>query len=338
MAGSKSKEVALKAKLVEFGKHYSSMVNSKEYLSPDEADRQREDRFRVSSFPYCGLKHLHKRLNGEEIEEEEEVTFGMKYYTSVGTQTHRYIQYVLGHGGQMLGKWVCLTNGCTGTDKIQHGNVCPQCKRPMDYEELTVRRGRHLTGHLDGVWRDKEGLYWLIDYKTSSVGAIRNNDKYKNMPYKKNVAQIVSYCALLERELDIVISGWILMYVARDNPMKVILPTGDFISAKSKRTIIQKIDKWAKHYEVVMTAQKLRDIQMVIEEKPCKTYDQYIASAYHSGFSPCPLGGSGICFKPKLLQATIEEDWKHKPKDWRTRRRPAYFLELEKELGLNKLR
>ena len=82
---SKATQKGIMPVLKEFGRYYTDLVNSKEYLSPDEEDWKREDRLRVSGFPYCGLKHLHARLNAEEQQVEEEVTFGMKYYTSVGT-------------------------------------------------------------------------------------------------------------------------------------------------------------------------------------------------------------------------------------------------------------
>lgn len=317
--------------LAEFKKHYEKLVDSEEYKSPDSEDWKREDRLRVSGFPYCGLKHAHSRMNGDEIAAEETVTFGMKYYTSVGTQTHRYIQYVIGHGAQMLGKWKCVTPNCAGTgEEIGFKNVCPICKREMDYEELTVRRGKHLTGHIDGVWRAKDGRYFIVDYKTSSVKAIKNNPQTKYMPYKKNVAQIMAYCALLEKELDIEISGWILFYVARDNPMKTSLPCGEMVNARQKKKLLQKIDLWNKHYGTVMNARRFADLITLVDEKPCKDFEYYNASAYHDPFKPCPLGMSGICFNPKKLQETLKEDWDSKPKDWRMRGRPKYLIELDK--------
>ncbi len=318
--------------LREFKQHYTSMVESKEYLSPDSEDWKREDRLRVSGFPYCGLKHAHRRLNGEEEEGEEEVTFSMKYYTSVGTQTHRYIQYVMGHGAQMLGKWKCVTYGCGGVGhKIGFDNICPKCKRPMDYEELTVKFGTHLTGHIDGVWRAEDGRYFIVDYKTSSVKAIKENPNTGYMPYKKNVAQIMAYCALLERELDIEISGWILFYIARDNPMKTSLPTGALINRRQKKKLVKKIALWDKQYEVVMNATRLSDLFTLVENKPCKDFEYYTKSAYHSAFNGCPLGLSGICFNPKRLAKTLREDWKTKPKDWLERKRPYYLTLLDKE-------
>lgn len=321
-----AKDKGIAPVLKEFQKHYLDLVNSPGYLSPDEADWKREDRFRVSGFPYCGLKHAHKRMNGEEEEAEEEVTFGMKYYTSVGTQTHRYIQYVLGHGAQMLGKWKCVTPGCKGTgEAVSMVNICPHCNRPMDYEELSVEAFNHLSGHIDGVWRAKDGRYYIVDYKTSSVKAIASNHKTGYMPYRKNVAQIMAYCALIEREFDIEISGWILFYVARDNPMKTVLPCGQMISRKTKQKLLRKIERWDRHYGVVMNAKKFKDLMVLIEEKPCKDFDYYSNSAYHSAFAPCPLGMSGVCFKPKQLLNTLKADWDSKPKDWLERRRPAYL-------------
>lgn len=311
--------------LAEFKRHYLNMVNS-DYLSPDESDWTREDRFRVSSFPYCGLKHAHKRMNAEDEVEEETVTFGMKYYTSVGTQTHRYIQYVLGHGAKMLGRWKCLTPNCTGVgDKIGFKNICPKCKRPMDYEELDVKAFNHLSGHIDGVWKASDGRYYIIDYKTSSTRVISENKTTGFLPFKKNVAQITAYCALLERELDIEISGWILLYVARDNPMLTVLPCGEMIDKRQKKKLLRKIKRWDRHYGIVMSARKFKDLQVLIDEKPCKTWDQYKESAYHSAFGGCPLGISGACFKPKMLERVIRDDWDCKPKDWLERRRPKYL-------------
>lgn len=330
LAGVTSQK-GMDAILKEFQRHYTKLVESKDFLSPDEADWKREDRLRVSGFPYCGLKHAHHRLNGEEEEQEEEVSFSMKYYTSVGTQTHRYIQYVLGYGAQMLGKWKCVTPGCPGTgEKIGFKNVCPKCKRPMDYEELTVKAYKHLSGHIDGVWRAADGRYFIVDYKTSSVKAINNNPQTGFMPYKKNVAQIMAYCALLEREMDIEISGWILFYIARDNPMKTSLPCGQMINRRQKKKLLSKIKRWDRHYDIVMNANRLSDLVTLIEEKPCADLDYYMKSAYHSAFNPCPLGISGICFNRKKLAKTFKEDWEGKPKDWKDRRRPAYLKLLDK--------
>jgi hypothetical protein len=337
MASLADRSKAMRSVLAEFKAYYSGLVDSNEYKSPDEEDRKREDRLRVSAFPYCGLKHLHKRLNCDEEEQEEEVSFGMKYYTSVGTQTHRYIQYVLGHGTQILGHWKCLTKGCEGTKAITFRNMCPVCKRPMEYEELTVRRGKHLTGHIDGVWRAKDGRYYIVDYKTSSVDAIQNNPQTGFMPYPKNVAQIVAYCALIEQQYNIEISGWILMYVARDNPMKIILPLGQMISRKTKKKILRKVDIWSSHYQIVMTAFKFKQLMQLVEEKPCKTFDQYLGSAYHSAFQPCPLGVSGICFKQKMLIETLRMDWETKPKDWKERKRPAYLKKIERSLQMDRI-
>lgn len=320
--------------LKEFNKLYRKIVKS-EYDSPDESDWVRHDRLRVSGFPYCGLKHVRKRLTcddtdeGVELEEGlregEKVTFGMKYYTSVGTQTHRYIQYAMGHSAQILGLWKCVTPKCPGANDLGYDNICPVCKRPRDYEELTVKRGKHLTGHIDGVWRAADGRYYIIDYKTSSVKAIRENHVTGFLPYKKNVAQIMAYCALVEKDFGIEISGWILMYVARDNPMVTTLPLGRLISRKAKAKILERIDTWDRHYGTVMSAKKWSQIETLIAEKPCKTYEEYMASAYHSGLGGCTLGISGVCFNAKRLRETLKEDWENRPSDWLERRRPPYL-------------
>ena len=309
--------------LNEFGSYYAEMVAGEKYESPDDEDYDREDRLRVSGFPYCGLRHAFNRLDPDR---DQRVSFGMKYYCSVGTVTHRYIQFVMGHGFRMLGKWKCPTKGCPGTgEKVTRKNRCPHCKRPMDYEELTVKHGNHLSGHLDGIYKSKDGRYWLIDYKTSSKRAIRFNKVTGDLPYAKNVAQIKAYCALIEETYDIEISGWILVYVARDNPMKFFLPIGEEIKRREKKRLLKIISTYDDHYGTVMTARKWVSIQKLIDEKPCKTQEDYLASDFHDKFKPCPLGAPGVCFNPQLLKQVMRNQWASRDDEWLTWRRPKYF-------------
>lgn len=308
--------------LKEFHTYYTDNVSSP-IEDPDPSSRY--DQLRVSGFPYCGLRHLYKRLLNVP---REPTTFGSKFYLGTGTLTHRYIQYTLGYGGRILGKWKCLNPKCSGKRTLSRRNPCPLCKSAMDYEELTVRYGRHASGHLDGVYKSKNGRYYLIDYKTSSVKVIKGNEKTKKLPYTNNVAQIKAYCALIELVLDIKISGWLLVYVARDNPMKTVLCVGENIKDKEKATILEKIRNYNRQYDRVMFTKKKEDLNYLVENKPCKTRADYI-NEYHSVFAPCPLSINNVCFKKNNLEKALEDAWAARKAGWNEVNRPPYLKKLK---------
>jgi len=290
---------------------YSYLENF-EKIVPDQLER--EDKLRVSGFPYCGLQHLYKRL----IKHKNPQTYLSKYYTDVGTATHTVLQANLGHTRRMYGMWKCHTPKCKGINKISKSNVCPRCKKVMEYVELEVKAFNHLSGHLDGLYKDRQGKYWVIDYKTCSSAIINDGRK---LPYKKNVAQISGYCALLELELDIKIEGWILVYVSRDNP-RIVLPISRVTTKKFKSNTLNTIRTYDKHYGIVMNAKRFEDVEVLIKEKPCKT-EKFYKEVYCDAFSKCPL--AEVCFSPKKLEAKLKKAWDNKDKDWLEHKRPDYL-------------
>lgn len=263
---------------------------------------QRPRSLRPSSFPYCPLVDLYKSLNPE----PDTMPMSGQYYVTVGTTAHTAFQRWAGIGGRMLGNWKC--NRCKTTEALTAKHKCPKCKRPMKYVELTVKAFRNLTGHVDGVYRAKNGKYYIIDYKTSSMRSIENHQKYGDrFPYLKNKQQIVAYTALVEHTFGIEISGWVLIYVARDNPC-VRLPIYSSINAAQKRAVMTRLEKWDTQFSTVTRLLRTRStegLKRLIEDKPCKDYEQYM-KVYHSPFKACPL--SGACFAPKRLYQLLSDD------------------------------
>lgn len=271
-------------------------VSSMKKELPVLEDRLR--RLRVSSFPYCGLKDAYNRLIDHK---ETHVSSGMEFYTGTGTTAHTVFQRWLGCSERIYGAWKCRSKKCNPKNKItvEFGNssVCPKCKGEMEYEEFTVKYGKNLTGHLDGVYKDSNGKYWVIDYKTSSVRMIRRHDQEPDpiFPYTKNRVQILSYCALIENHFDIKIEGWILLYVARDNPA-ICRAVSGVASSKQKARILKTIGRYDVQYSRVSELKSWDDILWLIEEKPCKTREQY--EQFYAGFKGCPL--HAVCFTSEL--------------------------------------
>lgn len=295
--------------LAEFKDYYKSSVDQ---IIIDE--RKREERLRVSSFPYCGLRHSYERMTKHE--KPPAANFGSFYYTEVGTAAHEVIQDFMGRKGKIYGVWICTAPGCKGKRKFSAKNTCPLCKSRMRYEELTVKAFKNVSGHLDGIYRDSKGRYWLVDYKTSSVQVITTQKKNPTLPYHHNVHQIKAYCALIELMFDIEISGWILMYVARDNPMIFSKPVGEFMSAKAKARELKKIKRYDRDWTRVVNMFKFEDLLAVIKDKPCEDYDDYMHK-FGDSMNPCPLAVSGVCFQKKKLKNLMQIVWDDRPAEFR---------------------
>jgi len=177
----------------------------------------------------------------------------------------------------------------------------------MSYEEFTVKAFRHLSGHLDGIYRSTSGHWFVVDYKTSSVKTIEMQKHTKTLPYNHNVSQIVAYCSLIELEWDIKISGWLLHYLARDSPATSHVTVGGLVSTKSKMLELEKMRVWDEHYNIVTHLNSLNHLKVLVKEKPCKTLKFY-EKEYHS-FTPCPLSCGGVCFNKERLNELLELTW-----------------------------
>lgn len=274
------------------------------------------DSLRVSGFPYCGLKHLYEKLTlTEEKAKEKGLTeAGKTFYTTVGTAAHLAFQRFMAQRGRILGNWKCYK--CKHVELNQHAVKCPKCSSEMEYEEFDVKIFKHVSGHLDGIYQASDGRYFLIDYKTSSVRAIWAHKKRGVFPYAKNVSQITAYCAIFERLYGIKISGWFLLYIARDHPTTTFVVVGDSISDRKKASIIKRIRRWDRHYGIVWSAKHWDEVKTLVEEKPCKTYDFY--AEHYKGFKPCPL--EGVCFT-KGLTEFVHEAWEDEKKMFFVRRK-----------------
>lgn len=292
--------------LAEFKNYYVSAV-AKEI----EDERVREERLRVSSFPYCPLQHAYTRLTKHE--KDKTAGFGSYYYTQVGTVTHDIIQDFAGRGGKIYGAWLCTKKKCDGTRAFSSKNKCPKCGARMRYEELTVKAFKNLSGHLDGVWKSESGEYFVVDYKTSSTTVLMSQKKNPTLPYHHNVCQIKAYCALLELCFDIKISGWILMYVARDNPMIWSKAVGEYISDKAKKRQLKKIKGYDRDWDRVVGLTSFSELMELVKEKPCSSHDDYLEK--FDSIDPCPLSKGGICFNAKQLKSTLKIVWSDRPKE-----------------------
>ncbi len=303
----------IESTLREFSSYYSECIKQEREVAPSNPDT-----LRVSGFPYCGLRHVYQRM----IQLPYVNSAASDYYTSVGTITHLVIQHALGYGRRIYGNWECVAEGCTGRRTFSNINTCPICREVMSYKELIVNlRGvfPNLSPcHLDGIYRSREGLYYVLDYKTSSSKIIKQPDIDSYLPHIYNIAQIKAYCALVEQRFRVEIAGWILQYVARDNPMKIYRAIGESITENEKELILSKVETYSNHYGMVMNCKDYDTIKYLVENKPCKTPEQY--QDEYKKFGGCPL--AHICFERKRLMKELNRGWDEREDNFLTYMRP----------------
>lgn len=256
---------------------------------------------RASGFPFCALRMAYRKHLFETGKVKDEDSFGKGFYTSVGTAAHLAFQRWMGVGGRIYGAWKCK---CGETKRLSNKSRCHSCGEEMEYEELTVRYGTYMSGHVDGVYRAADGRFFILDYKTSTV---RTTDAAKKdptlLPYHGNKEQIKAYVALVEREFGIPIAGWVLLYIGRDNPGYAFYPAFGLVSEKEKRERLAIIDQYDRHYGYLRKGLTHKRVIKLIEEKPCKDFDQY--EREYKGHNECPL--APVCFNRQRLEIAVED-------------------------------
>lgn len=305
--------MSMKLVLKEFAEYYHEHANKER-----EIESSYEDKLRVSSFPYCGLRHAYWRM----IQLPDYHNMGADYYTGVGSVTHSAIQHALGFGKRMFGNWECKADGCKGKRVFSNNNRCPACRSVMEYKEFMLDL-RNIFPNLslcfiDGVYRDSSGRYYIVDYKTTNSQTASMSDAQTYLPYAGNVAQIKAYAALIELRFRIHIEGWILHYVARDKPTKVYKTVGGPIGDDEKQLIRNKIEIYSDHYGRVMNCTDFSTIEYLVKHKPCKTVEIY--QTEYQMFGGCPLGH--ICFNRKMLNKELTRAWDEREDDFLTWKRP----------------
>jgi hypothetical protein len=295
MADGKSLAKAVRHR---FSSYYDDACN--EVLAERKQDARRVFFLRPSSFPYCGVR---KVLDWPKACAEGPLTHmssSMLFYVSVGTAFHNVFQEVLGKHGKLLGNWVCPT--CRSVKPASFYSRCKKCDVPRQYHELEVLFKNTLVGHLDGIFFDeKTGTWWVVDYKSTSSRNVWKHKKYADVfPYKTNKAQIRSYVPLIEKQLGKRISGYMLVYLPRDNPFDAKVVCVKHMGPKAKSLELARLKRYVKAHRQALQVKDLKGFSSLYEHKLCLSKKDY-ESNYENPYERCPH--VDYCFdKPKMLK------------------------------------
>lgn len=236
-----------------------------------------ERKIYFSSLPYCGLRHYYHKLANT----KQSYTLANEIYLGVGKIYHQTLQQRLGKTGTIYGNWRCCVPGCSGVRVFSNNNRCPVCSATMLYKELVINSGlsNFGVGMLDGLYKDSDKKFWVVDYKTTSCKGLR----VMKEPYKTNVQQVRAYCAVGEKQFKLPIHGWILIYITRDHPNLFKVFTCK-VRVQEKQQILNKLKLDNEHYSLVTNGPSWEQVKQLIEERPCRVEEQY-----EQGYEGCPL-------------------------------------------------
>jgi ribosomal protein S17E len=173
---------------------------------------------------------------------------------------------------------------------------------PRQYHELEVLYKNTLVGHLDGIFYDeKTGTWWVVDYKSTSSRNVWKHKKYDDVfPYKTNKAQIMSYVPLIEKQLGKRISGYMLVYLPRDNPFEAKVVCVKHMGPKAKALELARLKGYVKAHRQALQVHDLKGFSSLYENKLCTSKKDY-ENNYENPYEKCPH--LGYCFdKPKMLK------------------------------------
>lgn len=266
-----------------------------------------------SQFPICPVLSLLRTSFQDAGYKSSSRSGALEIFAGIGENTHLAVQYHLGFSGKLWGRWACKNKSCRlyvgswpkkgerrfSAEKTTD-NICPCCGRPMEYIELKVYRGT-VRGKIDVILKFDDGTFGVYDIKSATVRKVENNDCLKS----HQVHQVRSYVRMLTEEKRYgvgPISRYGLVYVARDNPRKMLVES--FRYTKSEDAAALKfLNSQRDRYMAYKHDYREGTVVHSIDHKPCRDSNDYFDNMH--SYDECPM--LPVCFSQDKLQSTMEE-------------------------------
>jgi hypothetical protein len=199
------KLVPVKSVKLDFLQVYNEAVANT--LTSSKQDPKRLYNLRCSQLPYCSASVL---VNYAQRGKYQAMDLMMAYYVGVGHAVHHVMQTYLSQSGRFLADYTCKE--CDKVHKLSHQSEC--CGFPTVYDEIDLDYNG-VQGHIDAVFKDRQGQYWILDFKTTSLSNAQEKAKRPPENYKR---QVRAYAYLLWKQHKIKVVGLMLVFIPRDNP------------------------------------------------------------------------------------------------------------------------
>jgi hypothetical protein len=258
-------------------------------LVNQDVEKKRIFFLRPSALPFCALRRF-LTFAEEGIKLQTDAQAAKMYYTSVGITTHTVFERIIGRGGRIIGNWRC--HACGFTRELQTYRVCKKCKGPMQYEEVELSKGSW-RGHLDNIYVAKNGEWWIIDYKTCRADFIFKKQYGAAHSY---IEQQNHYLVLLEEKLGKKIAGWMLVYLARENPLKMQRIVQRRMNEETKAKMLQENKLYSRLHKKIFLIKDITEVKSLYRTKRCgdiREHDRIFR------FNSCKY--KDVCFNEKTM-------------------------------------
>jgi hypothetical protein len=162
----------------------------------------------------------------------------------------------------------------------------------MEYDEVLIRH-KGVVGHIDAIYRDKYGDYWILDFKTTSVASALAKSRNPGISYEE---QIETYAYYVREQYGITVKGVLLMFIKRDSPKAPIM-FGRVLKDIDFDVVAKRIKKYKKMHHEVLHIETLKEAKQLLKKygkcnnpmcDTCGSYRSYedaFINAYHRGKS-----------------------------------------------------
>lgn len=262
------------------------------------ADIDRIIHLRCSQLPFCPTSLvLEYKLKG--------LVRGMDlmgtYFTSVGTAVHEVMQKFLCRSGLFLADYVCHECGTVHRLSTQH--EC--CGFDTHYHEVQIDY-MGIQGHIDGIFKDRSGNWWILDFKTCSVAGAA---KKKTSPGVGYIEQVESYAYLLYKQYGIRVKGTMLVFLPRDNPRSPVVWSQPVDPHKFK-IIRKRLQHYGELHAQALAAVTAREVWALTKHRCSNPFCRYcklsdtalkamVKRAFASKVNPLPLSALESPVRPE---------------------------------------
>lgn len=222
-------------------------VEAQELWMANRRDAGRIHNLRPSQMPFCPIGFF---VNHATMGMVSTMDFMGEYYTKVGTAVHEVMQKFLSPSGKFLADWECKC--CGKWRRFSTKSEC--CDTTMEYHELLIDC-KGVVGHIDAVFVDRKGRYWILDFKTCSVSGAGYKVKSPGPAYKE---QVETYALMLYLQYKIKVEGVMLMFIPRDDP-KVPTVWVRLVGKKTFDEVWTRIKGYKRAHKEVMAVETAKE-------------------------------------------------------------------------------
>jgi hypothetical protein len=241
----------------EFVQVYRNVLNN--VVLMDRMTPHRVLSLRASQMPFCPVRffinHATRGLN-------RDLDLAGSFYTSVGNTVHTVMQKYITHSGCILGDYHCLE--CKTWHRRSFRFEC--CGFPTQYHEIEID-WRGIKGHIDGIFRDKQGRLWILDFKTTSR---KSAPRKKTNPGITYIEQLEVYAVLFELQYGMKIAGIMNAFILRDNPKEDPVMWVRELTEVMRKTVRVRLTRYKKMHQSALDASTLKEAMALKKFGKCK--------------------------------------------------------------------